>query len=145
MVSYWDTSALVPVLVQEADTALREKELSSIAGLVTWWGSRLECLSALCRREREGYLDANAFLKARRRLEVMGRQWIEVPPSNSVRARAERLLRIHPLRAADSLQLASALLAVNESTEGVGFYCADARLSEAASREGFDVYPGVTA
>lgn len=142
MVSYWDTSAIVPLLVREADTALREKQLVSLPGLVAWWGSRLECLSALCRREREGHLNAEAFDAARRRFDALCLQWVEVPPSNIVRARAERLLRNHSLRAADSLQLASALVAVNELTEGAGFYCADGRLCEAASREGFDVFPG---
>lgn len=105
MVNYWDTSALVPLFVREPDTDLRERQLVSLPGLVAWWGSRLECISKLCRREREGHLDTVAFDTARRRLEALSRQWIEVPPSNVVRLRAERLLRNHSLRAADSLQL----------------------------------------
>jgi uncharacterized protein len=142
MVSYWDTSALVPLLVRETDTALREKQLISLPGLVTWWGSRLECISALCRREREGHLDTVAFATARQRLEALSRQWTEVPPSDVVRLRAERLLRNHSLRAADSFQLAAALISANELTAGAGFYCADGRLCEAAAKEGFEVFPG---
>lgn len=140
--SYWDTSAVVPLLVREADTALREEQLRSIAGMVTWWGTGLECMSALCRRQREGSLSEEAVGLARRRLRAIAGQWLEVHPSDVVRDRAKRLLRTHALRAADALQLASALIAVNERTEGAVFYGADGRLNEAASKEGFEIYPG---
>ena len=48
-------------------------------------------------------------------------------------------VRVHPLRAADSLQLAAALASAEEDPSGVGFVCFDIRLNEAASREGFTV------
>lgn len=143
MVSYWDTSAIVPLLVREIDTPLRETQLESIQGMATWWGTRLECLSALARREREGALHAEAVAMARQRLAALAQQWMEVTPSNTVRARAERLLRTHPLRTADALQLAAALLATNERPERMGFYGADKRLNEAAAKEGFQVFGGL--
>lgn len=65
----------------------------------------------------------------------------EVRPSDEVRARAMRLLSIHPLRAADALQLAAALVWCRERTAGAGFVCLDGRLREAAGREGFEVLP----
>ena len=53
---------------------------------------------------------------------------------------AERLLRLHPLRAADSLQLAAAAnAAAEEDPASIGFVCFDTRLNEAASREGFAI------
>lgn len=145
MVAYWDTSAVVPLLVREADTPLREKQFGALKGMVTWWATRLECLSALSRRQLEGVLTPDAVETARRRLTVLFEQWQEVLPSDVVRSRAERLLRIHPLRAADALQLAAALLAANERPEGTGFYCADGRLNDAAAKEGFQVFPGIPA
>ncbi len=42
MVSFWDTSAIVPLLVQEAATATREAQLQSVPGLIVWWGTRIE-------------------------------------------------------------------------------------------------------
>jgi len=44
------------------------------------------------------------------RLDYMRSRWNEVQPTEEVRERAERLLRIHKLRAADALQLAAALV-----------------------------------
>lgn len=139
MVSYWDTSAIVPLLVIEADSPLRTTQLLSVAGIVTWWGTRGEALSALCRREREGSIDANAFQLALARLDALSAQWSEVAAGDLLRGRSERLLRVHPLRAADAWQLAAALLATNEQTAGASFHTGDLRLAEAAKKEGFIV------
>jgi len=59
-----------------------------------------------------------------------------------VRARARRLLEIHPLSAADAMHLAAALLVTEERTSGVGFVTFDDRLAEAAEREGFQAFSG---
>jgi len=48
-----------------------------------------------------------------------------------------RLLRIHPLRAADAFQLAAALVACEERPAGFSFLTGDERLGEAAENEGF--------
>jgi len=58
-----------------------------------------------------------------------------------VRARAARLLSLHPLRAADALQLAAALVWCRERTAEAPFVCLDDRLRLAAAREGFRVLP----
>lgn len=52
---------------------------------------------------------------------------------------AQRLLRVHPLKAADSLQLAAALAVAEDDPSSVGFVCFDARLNRAAAREGFSI------
>jgi len=139
MVSYWDTSAIVPLLVAETDSPLRSVQLLTAAGIVTWWGTRSEALSALCRRKREGSLNAVAFANGIARLEMLSEQWAEVVASDTLRHRSERLLRVHPLRAADAWQLAAALLATNERTTGSNFHTGDARLADAAEKEGFSV------
>jgi hypothetical protein len=54
---------------------------------------------------------------------------------------ALRLLRNHPLRAADALQLAAALIASEETPQTLEFICLDDRLALAARREGFTVIP----
>lgn len=53
--------------------------------------------------------------------------------------RAVRLVRRHPLRAADALQLAAALMATGEHPERLDLVSSDDRLSAAARREGFRV------
>ncbi len=65
--------------------------------------------------------------------------WHEVVPSNRVRQAAERLLRLHPLRAADSLQLPAALIAAAHDPSTLEMVCLDERPSAAARREGFAV------
>jgi len=61
--------------------------------------------------------------------------------AREVRESAGRVLLLHPLRAADSLQLAAALLWARSRPAGHDFVCLDERLREAASREGFVVFP----
>ena len=113
------------------------------AGMLVWWGTPVECTSALARREREGALPAAATAAALERLRAVAAGWHEVLPTDAVRAVAQRLLRVHPLRAADSLQLAAVVVAAEH--EGAGtkagfeFVSLDDRLNEAASREGFPV------
>jgi hypothetical protein len=64
-----------------------------------------------------------------------------VLPSELVRQRAERLLSIHPLRAADAFQLAAALIWVEEAPQGLKVVCLDQNLREGAFKEGFTVLP----
>jgi hypothetical protein len=138
-VNFWDTSAVVPLLVREADTPVREARLMEMTGITVWWVTRVECVSALCRREREGRLSPEAIHAAMARLGALCRQWTVVSPSQVILSRAERLLKVHPLRAADSMQLAAALLATREEPENSTFHTADSRLALAAGKEGFAV------
>ncbi len=75
--------------------------------------------------------------------QVMGflDSWTEMLPSNSLRRRAMRLIATHDLRAADSLQLAAALMWAGEDPDGKEFVCLDQRLMLAARAEGFIVLP----
>ena len=66
---------------------------------------------------------------------------IEIQPSESVRGTAERLLGVHPLRAADAFQLASAIQWCQGLTAGNGLVVFDRRLREAGYAEGFTVLP----
>lgn len=137
--TFWDTSAIVPLLVRESETARRETDLRADGPPVVWWGTRLECVSALALLEREDSISPASLTEAHARLEALAALWRVVRPADLVLVRAERLLRIHPLRAADALQLAAALVAVSEDPRGSTFLTSDARLATAASREGFRV------
>lgn len=138
---FWDSSAVVPLLVQEPATAERDKQLRSDPVMLVWWGTAVECTSALQRLVREGAMRADEARAADARLRQLERRWVEIDPTQTVRAQAGRLLRIHPLRAGDALQLAAALVACQHDPATLPFQTGDLRLAEAAQREGFTVTP----
>lgn len=136
---FWDSSAIAPLLVEETASRPREAQLHEDAEILVWYGTWTELESAICRRERETSIGPEQAAMARTRLSVLTRSWLEVQPTSWVRERAIRLLRVHPLRAADAMQLAAALVAFKERTASNRFLTADLRLAKAASLEGFAV------
>jgi predicted nucleic acid-binding protein len=140
-VRFWDTSAIVPLCVIEPATAAVRALTASDPSLVVWWASRTECMSAFARRRREGHLGGATEQRARDLLSELSIAWSEIQPSDSLRARAERLVGVHPVRAADAFQLAAALLWTQGDTSGRQFVSFDQRLRQAAAGEGFSVLP----
>ena len=138
---FWDSSAIIPLCLREKTSEAIKGLMKDDEDIVVWWTTRIECLSALSRRQREGVLPSGDEAKARTVLSALGATWSEVQPTETVRLRAERLLSIHPLRAADALQLASALIWAQETPRGLDFVCLDQNLREAALKEGFSVLP----
>jgi len=135
-VRFWDSSALVPLCIEQP-LSVRARELhDQDPELVVWWGSVVECASAIARLHREGGLTDAHEASARALLAALRASWFELQPGDAVREQALRLLRLHPLRAADTLQLAAALEWAGSPPAGalVSF---DARLRSAAQREGF--------
>jgi hypothetical protein len=141
-VRFWDASAIVPLLVEEPTRAALLALLEHDPVMLVWWASPVECASALARREREGALALAEATDALERLRSLGATWQEVLPSEAVRTSAQRLLRVHPLRAADSLQLAAAIVAAEGEPATLEFVGLDQRLNDAATREGFRVLRG---
>lgn len=137
--NFWDSSALVPLLVTEATSDLRRTQYNADPWAVVWFGTLVEIESSLVRRRRDGQLPADVEHAAQKRLTEITKQWTEVLPTEEVRARAIRLLRVHQLRAADAFQLAAALIFCREQPQHLPFLTADQRLRDAASLEGFPV------
>ena len=138
---FWDSSAVVPLLVEEPPSAAGRSLLAEDPDLVIWWTTPVECASALWRRHRAGRLDPEALDEALEDLALLVGRADEVLPAEGLRERAVRLLAVHALGAADALQLAAALLRSREQAASFGFVSLDARLREAARREGFAVLP----
>jgi predicted nucleic acid-binding protein len=138
-VRFWDASAVVPLLVSETVTGPVLDLLEQDPSMIVWWGTPIECASAVARREREGSLSSAGVTEALARLRQLAAAWQEIEPVEQVRTTAQRLLRVHPLRAADSLQLAAAVIAAEHETGSLPFVCLDDRLAGAAEREGFPV------
>lgn len=134
---FWDSSAIMPLLVPEPATATMVAEMHEDPAAAVWWGTRVECSSALARLRRDKRLSDDDLNLAERRLATGAATWTEVPPIERVRQQAMRMLRVHPLRAADSLQLAAALVLANFEPGTLPFVTLDERLASAADREGF--------
>lgn len=137
--NFWDSSAIVALLHSEATTALRLRQAKQGDGMLVWWGSVVECVSAIRRQVRESQLSEPNAAIALENLRVLEAIWIEIEPTQQVRSQAERLLRLHPLRAADALQLAAAIIVADYEPGGMSFLTSDHRLAEAAAKEGFKI------
>lgn len=136
---FWDASAVVPLLTAGTATPVLREVFRRDPDMLVWWGTGIECISAISRAEREGVLSDAAAREALLRLDALALAWKEVEPSDLVRATARRLLRVHPLRAADGLQLAAAVVAAESEPSSLSLLSLDDRLVAAARREGFTV------
>jgi hypothetical protein len=137
---FFDASALVKRYVRESGTptvrrALRERQ-SAISRL-----SEAEISSALARRRREGSLSDRQHHRAldALRADLVRLEVVELSPT--VVAGVHPLLERHPLRAADALQLASAMVLQEALGSALEVVTYDERLHTAAKAEGFRVRP----
>lgn len=136
---FWDSSAVVPLLVQQEASARCERWLKEDRDAVLWTLTPVEISSALRRLVREGALAERAASQAEVRVEQLVRACVLVVDVEGVKARARRLLRLHALRAADAMQLGAAIAWAADAPAGRTLCTFDDRLALAASREGFDV------
>ncbi len=136
---YWDTSAIIPLLVKERISSLVRRLFQDDARMAVWWGTELECASAFSRIEREASLPFDVLGSAFAQLKKLSASWVVVQPGDRLMETAIRLTRVHPVRAADALQLAAGIVASGHRPKGFDFICFDKRLAAAAEREGFNV------
>ena len=136
---FWDASAVLPLLVGETITAEMQALATKDDAMLVWWATEVECASAVARLERDGVLDAAAVRAAFERLTQVASGWHEIDASDAVREAAVRFLRVHPLRAADALQLAAAFIAAERRPSLLEVVTLDDRLAAAARKEGFAV------
>lgn len=138
---FWDTSAIIPLILEESASDSAKALLQEDGDVVVWWAPRVEAISALIRRVREDELDATGEEQSRLVLGRLADSWSEVQPTSRLRVAAERALAVHTLRTADALQLAAALRWREGQPGGNSFVCLDERLRGAAGREGFRLLP----
>lgn len=136
---FWDTSALIPLLVAERGTARAERWLREDPDVVVWTLTRVELLSALARRRRAEPGAGRQLAVARRELLRAWERWSEVTAIELVRRHAERVVETHPVRAADALQIGAALVAADGEPAALEFVTFDRHQAAAAEREGFPV------
>ena len=138
---FWDSSAIVSLVVREDTWETLYTLLEERDPMFVWWGTPVECASALARLERSSLAEDAVLTTAYAFLAQLESEWHEIAPSAQVRDGARQLLRRHPLRAADSLQLAAAAVAAQGAPATLDLVCLDDRLRSAARREGFPVHP----
>ncbi len=136
---FWDSSALVPLIIEEKHSKTCRLVFRSDPRQIVFCLSRTEVLSALWRRRRENMLDDDDLRAAEARLESLANRWTEVHALSRVRDAAEQLLRTHPLRAADSLQLGACIAIFGLQRRDREFVVLDDVLANAARDEGFKV------
>ena len=138
---FWDSSAIVPLCISEANSDVVKEILSEDESMIVWWGSDFECFSAFARLRREGILSIKEEDTAREIAVVLSESWNEIIPGKEIKTIGGRLLLTHPLKAADSLQLAAAIQWADKTPSGHHFVCFDTKLRDAARKEGFILLP----
>jgi hypothetical protein len=134
---FWDSSALVPLVVEERLSPACRRVLRADRGIVVWALTRTEMVSAVRRKQRADELTLEEAAAAIRLIERLARRWDEVDALDPVRDRAERLLAVHAVRAADALQLAAALVLYDDRPRRRPFVTLDTTLATVAESEGF--------
>lgn len=136
---YFDTSALVKQYLQEAGSKIVLELLRTGEKVYTASLTYAETHAAFGRRTREGRLNRDTSRRLALRFDKDWESYDVVILSETVLRLARQLLYRHPLRSADAIHLASALLLARTSpTPRWAFVCADSRLCEAAEAQGFE-------
>jgi uncharacterized protein len=141
--AFWDTSALVFLCVYDKNHSLRFHRWSrQFPRKVAWWATGVEIASAIARLKRLQAISDSDAAKATVRADLLWRSWVEIQPTDELRGKAVDLLKQTDLglRAADALQLASALMMCGGHVKDRVFVSHDATLAVAAAKEGFAVY-----
>ena len=134
---FWDTSAIMPLIAEEETSEAVSALFATDSDIVLSWFTPVEISSAIWRRWRE----TTEVLQRERAERVVSRlreSWYEVTDIHAVAQLAHEVLQRHRLKAADALQLASALAVANDRNL-VPFVTLDGRLAAAAQGEGLTV------
>jgi hypothetical protein len=138
---FWDSSAVVPLIVAQAASPQADEWLSEDPELALWTLTSVELASAIRRLVREGVFGEREANTAEARADELIRACHVIFNIETVKAQAHRLLRLHPLHAADAMQLGAALEWAGGRPAGRFLHTLDAQLAVAATREGFHVVP----
>lgn len=134
MITYFDTSTLIKLLIDEVGTPEAAAIWDEPDTLVTVRVAHVEARAALAAARRQSRITAAVFRSAVTGLEVLWTQLSVVEVDEDLMRLAGDLATTHGLRGYDAVHLAAAQLVGAEV-----FSSADRRLCEAASTTGFHV------
>lgn len=101
----------------------------------------MECQAAFARGRREGRLTRGQASAATKSLDERWADLVVVELDARLTRRAGRMVHDQALRALDAIHLASAIVLADSAPSQTTFACWDARLWDAASRQGFEMTP----
>lgn len=138
---FLDTSALAKRYLPEQGTRWLRQQIDSANTIIVSRLTLVEVMSAVARRHREGTINTRVMHGINRLLEQhFQKQYAVVDVNDKLTREAVRLITTHPLRAYDSVQLASALLVnqrlLSQKLSPITFLCSDTRLLQIATSEG---------
>lgn len=144
--AYWDTSALLKLYIEEADSAYFDSLASQLPGpIVSTHLARVEVLCALYQKENAGHIGPGAAAEAFQKFlaDLHSGRIDTVPPGPDVWTQVERVLQIafhrpRPVlfRSLDAIHVASAL-----ASSATVVVATDRRLREVATSAGLRVLP----
>lgn len=138
MILFADTSALIKLYIEETGSegmAERSRRASMALSVLAY----AEVYATFARRLRESLLTDEEHGAVTESFERDWQSAVLVSLRPALMGRIPRLVREHPLRGADAVHLASALL-LREAGLELTFAVADGRLAEAAGKEGLETF-----
>ena len=85
---FWDSSAILPLIVEERASNYATRFYEANPELVVWWAASVECASALARLERDGAIETRDLTQALQQLQALQSAWNEGQPLDTVRVAA---------------------------------------------------------
>jgi predicted nucleic acid-binding protein len=144
LILFVDTSVLVKLYIAEPGSERMREVAAQENQIAASMLAFAEIHAALARRRREGLLLAPEFEEIRLRLADDWEELMQVPVGTEILDLLPGLCERHPLRGADAVHLASALLLRQEGLE-ILFACSDGSLLGAAVTEGLAIFDPVHA
>jgi predicted nucleic acid-binding protein len=138
---FWDSSALIPLLIREDSSEQMRQLLASDHHILASAITPIEIQSSLWRRRHHQEMDADQHTTAEQAFGKLSESWSEIEDTPVTRQIALELITRHVLRAADALQLAAAVVACGKDPQSLSFVTLDRDLAAAARSEGFPVLP----
>jgi hypothetical protein len=137
---YAESSAVLSILFREAPGLLLKETLAGAELVVASDLTLVECDRALIRAEAIG--DLSPFETGQRRalLEAVSAGWLLLKMGGEILQRARRRFPQEPIRALDSLHLASALMA-RSTVPDLALLSLDQRVRDNGTALGFEVLP----
>ncbi|HEY6328073.1 MAG TPA: type II toxin-antitoxin system VapC family toxin [Blastocatellia bacterium] len=137
--AFFDTSALVPLCIFQPASRTVRRAYRGFANCIVAWSTLIEATGAVYRAERTAGLVQRDRELALQSLRQLQQRWVEISPSDRVRDIALDVLDNYDLRAADAIQLASALEWCSGKPRNRHFVCLDRQLAATARTMGFTV------
>ena len=141
MIVFFDTSALIKRYLAEAGSDIVVELWSNATLCVVSQLLYAEMIATFARKRREEPGDAAAIDERQQAFRTDFQTLTRIGLEDDVHRLVDLLLDRHPLRGADTVHLASAMLVRDVLNEQVTFACADIKLVTAARAEGLLVIP----